>query len=212
VSKEPIILIGGGGHCRACIDVIEQEGRFQIAGIVDAPDKLHEEVLGYEIIANDNDLPDLVKQYENFFVTIGCVKDLSRRIEMFDYLKKLDVDLPVIVSPLAHVAKGVRIQEGTMVFHKAVLNSNACVGVNCIINTMALIEHDAQVGDHTHISTGSLVNGTCQIGNRVFLGSQSVVVNDKDVTDDALIGAGTVVHDSITEPGTYVGNPASKIG
>ena len=37
--KEKIILIGGGGHCRACIDVIEQEGRFTIAGIVDVPEK-----------------------------------------------------------------------------------------------------------------------------------------------------------------------------
>ena len=27
--KETIILIGGGGHCKSCIDVVEQEGRFQ---------------------------------------------------------------------------------------------------------------------------------------------------------------------------------------
>ena len=38
--KEKIILIGGGGHCRGlCIDVIEQDGRFDIAGIVDVPEK-----------------------------------------------------------------------------------------------------------------------------------------------------------------------------
>jgi len=36
--KEKIILIGGGGHCKSCIDVIEQEGRFIIAGIVLAPE------------------------------------------------------------------------------------------------------------------------------------------------------------------------------
>lgn len=35
--KEQIILIGGGGHCKSCIDVIEQEGKYQIAGIVDLP-------------------------------------------------------------------------------------------------------------------------------------------------------------------------------
>ena len=33
--KASILLIGGGGHCRACVDVLEQEGRFQIAGIVE---------------------------------------------------------------------------------------------------------------------------------------------------------------------------------
>ncbi|MBT5400056.1 acetyltransferase, partial [bacterium] len=35
-----ILLIGGGGHCKSVIDVIEQEGRFNIAGIVERPDFL----------------------------------------------------------------------------------------------------------------------------------------------------------------------------
>ncbi len=66
--KENIILIGGGGHCKACIDVIEQEGNYQIAGIVDLPEMLHQKVLGYEIIATDKDFPDLVKEYKNFLI------------------------------------------------------------------------------------------------------------------------------------------------
>jgi len=32
---EDIILIGGGGHCRSVIDVIESENKFLIRGIVD---------------------------------------------------------------------------------------------------------------------------------------------------------------------------------
>jgi len=35
---KPIILIGGGGHCLSCIDVIEQTGLYQIIGILDLPD------------------------------------------------------------------------------------------------------------------------------------------------------------------------------
>ena len=30
--KEDLIPIGGGGHCRSCIDVIEMDGRFVIRG------------------------------------------------------------------------------------------------------------------------------------------------------------------------------------
>ena len=33
-----IILIGGGGHCKSVIDVIELEGQFLIGGIVDRPE------------------------------------------------------------------------------------------------------------------------------------------------------------------------------
>ena len=32
MSKIPLLLVGAGGHARACIDVIELEGRFVIAG------------------------------------------------------------------------------------------------------------------------------------------------------------------------------------
>ena len=35
--NQKLILIGGGGHCRYCIDVIEQEGKYQICGIEDIP-------------------------------------------------------------------------------------------------------------------------------------------------------------------------------
>ena len=51
-----IILIGGGGHCKSVIDVIEKEGRFKIAGIVDVPELLGTEILGYPIIGNDSDI------------------------------------------------------------------------------------------------------------------------------------------------------------
>ena len=67
--KEKIILIGGG-HCKSCIDVIEQAGTFQIAGIVDVPEKLHHKILGYEIIATDDELPRLASEYENFLITL----------------------------------------------------------------------------------------------------------------------------------------------
>lgn len=55
--KEKIILIGGGGHCKSCIDVIEQQGEYQIAGIVDMPKNLYQKVVGYEVIATDERSP-----------------------------------------------------------------------------------------------------------------------------------------------------------
>ena len=65
-----IVLIGGGGHCRAIIDVLEQEGRFNIIGIIDKPELLGKTVLGYEIIGNDSELNNLVKKCKNVLITI----------------------------------------------------------------------------------------------------------------------------------------------
>lgn len=61
MSKKPIILIGGGGHCISCIDVIELEVKYAIIGIFDLPEKVGQRILGYEIIGTDEQIKDYVK-------------------------------------------------------------------------------------------------------------------------------------------------------
>lgn len=172
--KDSILLIGGGGHCKSCIDVIEQEGMFRIAGIVDAPEKQGSKVLGYEVLGSDDDLPGLVESCPNVLITLGHVKSPTRRMELFDHLKRLGARFPVIRSSLSYVSPHAQVGEGTIIMHYAVLNAGAEVGRNCIVNTKALIEHDVVVGDNSHVSTGAIVNGGVRIGAGTFIGSNSV--------------------------------------
>ncbi|MFO8090861.1 MAG: hypothetical protein R6U13_13555 [Desulfatiglandaceae bacterium] len=78
--KQSILLVGGGGHCKSCIDVIEQEGKYQIAGIVDLPEKQGQSVMGYAVLGTDGDLPELVRTYPNVLITLGQIKTPERRI------------------------------------------------------------------------------------------------------------------------------------
>jgi sugar O-acyltransferase (sialic acid O-acetyltransferase NeuD family) len=192
-KRQHIILVGGGGHCKSCIDVIEQEGNFQIAGIVDLPEKLHQKILDYEIIATDVDLPQLANDYENFLITLGQIKTAEKRIKLFQVLKKLGVKLPVIISPFAYVSHYAEIGEGTIVMHQALVNADASIGKNCIINTKALIEHDAVVGDHCHISTGAVVNGRVAIGAGTFFGSNAVCREYTEIAENSVIGFGAKI-------------------
>ena len=54
-----IILIGGGGHCRSVIDVIEQEGQYKIVGIIDKAELFGTDVLGYPVFGSDLDIENL---------------------------------------------------------------------------------------------------------------------------------------------------------
>ncbi len=191
--KEKIILIGGGGHCKACIDVIELSGHFHIEGIVDVPDKLHKKLLGYEIIATDDDLPQLVNENENFLVTLGQIKSPEKRIRIYQTLKESGVKLPVIISPLAYVSKHVEIGNGTIIMHHALINAGAKIGSNCIINSKALIEHDATIGDHCHIATGAIINGGVKVGSGTFFGSSSITREYIEIGDHCIIGGGSSV-------------------
>lgn len=192
-AKKPIVLIGGGGHCKSCIDVIEQEGIYSIEGIVDMPEKKGNKILGYEIFANDHDIPELTKTYENFFITIGHLSSPQRRIEIFELLKKFDKKLPTIVSPYSYVSKHATIQEGTIIMHHSIVNANAFIGKNCIINNKSLIEHDVKIGNHCHISTGALVNGGVVIGSETFYGSGAVSKQYTKISPKSFIKANSIV-------------------
>jgi acetyltransferase-like isoleucine patch superfamily enzyme len=186
--KPEIILIGGGGHCNSCIDVIEQENKFQIAGVVDAQN-YGKHVLGYSVLGGDKDLADLRKTYEYALVTIGQIKTPEIRIKLYQQLILMGFSLPTIISPRAYVSKHAVILDGSIVMHNAVINAQASIGSNCIINTQALIEHDSKIGSHCHISTGAIVNGGVTVGNGVFIGSNAVVRHSVQINDNFSIPA-----------------------
>lgn len=196
MNKPDIILVGAGGHAHACIDVIELQGEYRIAGLVGRQHELGERHLGYEVFASDGDLPALVDRYGNAIVTVGQIKSPEIRVRLYDQLKQLGFKLPVIVSPLAYVSNHAKVGDGSIVMHDALVNAGATIGVNCIVNSKALVEHDAMVGDHCHVSTGVRVNGGAVIGPRCFLGSNCAVINNIEIGSGCLVGIGSVVRES----------------
>ena len=55
--------------------------------------------------------------------------------------------------------------------------------------------------------------GPITIGNNVFIGANSTLLLGITIADDCVIGAGSIVCKSCTEPGTIIaGNPAKPIG
>ncbi len=96
-QKQDLILIGGGGHCRSRIDVIEMEGRFSIRGIVDEKEALDPTLTAYPWLGREEDIFDLAKSCRNFLITIGQSKSPEPRIRLFKYLKRLGVTIQGVV-------------------------------------------------------------------------------------------------------------------
>lgn len=189
--KPRLILIGGGGHCASCIDVIEQEGRFEIVGIVDN-NITEKALLGYSILGGDDSLGQLRSSCDYVLVTVGQIKSPSVRIRLYDHAKSLGFRLPAIISPRAYVSRHAAIGEGTIVMHDTLVNSRAVVGNNCIINTKALVEHDALVEDHCHISTAATINGGCIVRKGTFVGSNAVTKECVQTKEGDFIKAGSL--------------------
>jgi len=187
---EEIILIGGGGHCTAVIDVIELAGIYKVAGIVDKTDT--SQTLDYPYLGDDTLLPTLRSSYTKAFITVGQLKTPDVRIRLFDMLNELKFSLPVLISPRGYVSHNSKIADGTIIMHDVLVNSRAIIGRNCIINSKALIEHDAVIEDNCHISTGTIINGGSIVKTGTFVGSNSVTKEYSITKENDFIKAGSM--------------------
>jgi sugar O-acyltransferase (sialic acid O-acetyltransferase NeuD family) len=206
MTKPSIILIGAGGHARSCIEVIEQQGQYQIAGLIGMLDEVHTQHLGYALVGTDSDLSELAKTYQYALITIGQIQTDAHRIRLYQHAIQLGFQLPIIIAPTSLVSRHATIGEGSIVLHGAIVNAGASVGKNCIINTRALIEHDATVEDHCHISTGSILNGDVTVGAGSFIGSGSVIKEGVTIGKGCLVGMGLTVRHKLSDNSRYTGH------
>jgi sugar O-acyltransferase (sialic acid O-acetyltransferase NeuD family) len=200
-----ILLIGGGGHCKSVIDVLETLALWRIAGIVERRESGIRHVLGHDVVGCDEDLPALRQRCEFALVCCGQIKSPSLRMRLFHALKAAGFTLPAVVSPRAHVARSATLGEGTIVMHAAQVGPDARVGANTIVNSRALIEHDASVGSHCHIATAAVVNGGVTVGERSLIGSGAVCREGIAIGADCIVAMGARVVKALPRGTVFIG-------
>lgn len=205
MNKPSIIVIGAGGHAHACIDVIEQEKKYQIAGLVGIQNEINEQHFGYSVIASDNDLAQLINTYQYAFIALGQIQSPQIRIRIFQQVSKLGFILPSIISPRAYVSHHAKIGKGSVVMHDAFVNAGCWVGDNCIINTQAIIEHDTTIENHCHISTGAILNGNIYVGEGSFIGSGTVIKEGISIGKSCVVGMGVTLRHNLQDNNKFVG-------
>jgi sugar O-acyltransferase (sialic acid O-acetyltransferase NeuD family) len=171
--------------------------------------EMHTQHLGYEVIATDAELPQLVKEYRYGFITVGQFQSPDLRIRLYQRAVEIGFTLPSVVAPTAHVSRHASIGAGTIVMHGAIVNAGAKIGKNCIINSRALVEHDTVVEDHCHISTGAILNGSVRIGAGSFVGSGCAIKDGVEIGENCIVGMGLCVRHNQANNTKFLGHDIS---
>ena len=205
MSKAELLLIGAGGHAKSLIDVIEQEDKFKIIGLVGSPTEVGTYVLGYEVLGTDDALSELLNMTQYALVAVGQVGTNDLRSDLFFKIANIGFISPVVISPLAYVSPHAVVGKGTVVMHRATINAGATIGDNCIINSHALIEHDVVVEDHCHIATSAIINGGSTVGKSSFVGSGTTIRESITIGQSCSIGMGISVRHDLPPNSQFVG-------
>ena len=89
--------------------------------------------------------------------------------------------LPVLIHPTAYVSPLAKIEIGSIVCAKAVINTNAIIKKGCIISIGALVDHDSFIGEGSHINTGAIVKAGCKVDRLKKVDAGMVYSNVKEI-------------------------------
>lgn len=125
MSNPGLLLIGAGGHAKSCIDVIEQENKFKIIGLVGSPNEVGTHVLDYEVLGTDDVLAELLNLYQFALIAVGQIGTNDLRSTLFSKIANIGFKLPVVMSPMAYVSPRAVIGKGSVVMHRATISAGA---------------------------------------------------------------------------------------
>jgi acetyltransferase-like isoleucine patch superfamily enzyme len=113
------------------------------------------------------------------------------------------------IGPFVEIQKGVVIGNKCKIQSHAFICELVTINNNCFIGHGVMFINDKFKSGNPAAGNRELWEST-NIGNNVSIGSNATIL-PVDICDDVVIGAGSVVTKSITEPGVYAGCPAKKI-
>ena len=111
----------------------------------------------------------------------------------------------VFIGPFVEIQKNTKIGDDTRIQSHTFVCEKVSIGSNCFISHGVMFIND--LAKSGKINRNSVFFKKTTIGNNVVIGSNATILPVR-ISNDIVIGAGSVVTKSLTKKGIYVGNPA----
>lgn len=203
---DDVVLVGAGGHAKACIEIFELRSTKVAFCIGLSQDP--QTCLGIPVVRNLDAVLRSMPPRSRVFVAVGNNK---RRIELAEFLTAEKFIFPSAISQYAFVSPSAKLGIGVVVAPNAVIGANAEIQDFAIVNSGAIVEHDCVVGRGAHIGPAAALAGGTKVGKCSLIGIGARVIPRCSISDYAIVGAGAVVTNDLADPIVYCGTPAKPL-
>jgi sugar O-acyltransferase (sialic acid O-acetyltransferase NeuD family) len=209
--RESIFVFGASGHAKVVIDMLERQGLYRIACLVDDDPALKgRNIFGYNVIGGRDELLGLRSgdTITSGIVAIGFNKP---RTAVAGWLTANGFRLVSAVHPSAQLSRGVEVGIGTVIMAGVAVNADTVIGENVIVNTGATVDHDCVIGNGVHLAPGVTLCGTVQVGAGTFICAGTTVIPNIVIGCNVIVGAGSTVIRNVPDNVLVLGTPAREL-
>lgn len=208
-----VILWGGTGQAIVVKPIVEHYGGTVVAVFDDTPG-LRSPFADVPIFQGWQAFQSWVATQDKaalgFCITIGNPHGRVR-LKLHDSLVNEGLQSVSVIHPSAVVADDAVIGDGVQIMAGAIVNPRVRIGLQCIINTKASIDHEDVLGDGVEIAPGATLCGAVHINAGAWIGAGATILPRVTVGADAVVGAGSVVVNDVAERTVVMGVPAKTV-
>lgn len=204
-----IYIIGASGFGREVAWLIEELDEWNLKGFIGDNTAIRNTKINDIPVVGGVSFLNTVKTSVNVVIAIG---NPSIRKRIVDQLSdNSNIVYPNIIAKDVRISKYIEMGHGNIICSGTILTTNIQLGNFNHINLCCTFGHDVVMNDYITAYPSVNISGNVVIGNCSELGTGSKVIQGKSITNNVIVGAGSVVIKDIAESGTYVGSPVRKV-
>jgi sugar O-acyltransferase (sialic acid O-acetyltransferase NeuD family) len=195
-----ILIIGASNHSKVIINMLADQKDFKLCGIIDELMTVGASFCGVAVLGTLNDLPVLIKKYTIYGGVIAIENNTDRKLVLHNIQDTFSAFKFIkMVSAKAVIGKEVKIGRGSVIYPRAVVNSLAYVGENCIIKSNTSLGHESSLNDFASLGFRVHVGGNASIGACSTIETGTKIFENITISDNQFIDCGKIIRKDILQ-------------
>lgn len=197
-KKERVLIIGGSRGAEMAIEILKENERNIVVGILDDNPKLAgTELQGIKVLGPIEKIAEMEKEFDALVLAVAGKVEIRRKL--FLKLKEKRYKFVNVIHPKALVEESAKIGEGNIIYAFARIGPCAKIGDNNLISSFVNIEHHNEVGSHNTFGPSCSTSGSVKIGNSCKFGTGIFIEPEITIGDNVIVASGSIILNDVPD-------------